>query len=334
MTIFYREQDADLAQLVGKTVGIVGYSELGQAFALNLRDSGVTVIVAPYHGDEASIAAEHDIPTMKVADLTRQAQVIVLTLAEETLSNVYIESISPHLQRGHTLIFTSAYTVTFGYIEPPPFVDYGLISPRYNGAQMRQCFTTGESIPAFVAVGQDASRSVWGTVLAVALGAGLLRAGAIEVHFEQEAELSLFIQQAIVPFFYQMMVAAAGLLMKAGYPPEAALQDLYLQGKFHDYLRQVEQQGLLNTVQRESLTGQYSTLSRLNRLNGLQLERLMENILEQIQKGDFAREWAREYVDGHPRLTKLARSQEALDLWDWEQQTIELLDHQAFNENY
>jgi ketol-acid reductoisomerase len=166
---------------------------------------------------------------------------------------------------------------------------------------------------------------VWGTVLAVALGAGLLRVGAIEVHFEQEAELSLFIQQAIVPFFYQMMVAAAGLLMRAGYPPEAALQDLYLQGRFHDYLRQFEQQGLLNTVQNESLTGQYSTLSRLDRMNGLQLERLMENILEQIQKGDFAREWAREYIDGHPRLTKLARYQASLDLWDWEQQAIEFM---------
>lgn len=328
MTVFYHDSDADLGQLAGKTVGVVGYGEIGQAFVLNLRDSGVTVIVAPADANEAAIATAHDIPTLKVTELTQQAQVIILTLVEETLSNVYIESISPQLQRGHTLIFTSAYTVAFGYIEPPPFIDYGLVSPRYSGEQMRQEYAAGGGVPSFVAVGQDASRSVWGTVLAVALGAGLLRSGAIEVHFEQEAELSLFIQQAIVPFFHQLMVAAAGLLMRSGYPAEAALQDLYLHGRFHDYLRQVEQQGLLNTLQQTSLTGQYSTLSRLNRMNGLQLEHLMENILDQIQKGDFAREWAREYVDGHPRLTKLARSQEALDLWDWEQQTIDLFNEE------
>ncbi len=332
MTVSYHESDANLARLDGKTVGVVGYGEIGQAFALNLRDSGVSVIVAPADASEAAIAESHGVPTFKVAELTKQAQVVVLTLVEELLSNVYIESISPHLQRGHTLIFTSAYTVTFGYVEPPPFIDYGLVSPRHSGQEMRRKFTEGSGVPAFVSVGQDASRSVWGTVLAVALGAGLLRCGAIEMHFQQEAELSLFIQQAIIPAFYQMMLAASSLLMRSGYPAEAALQELYLQGRFHDYLQQVEAQGLLNTLQQHSLTAQYSTLSRLNRFNELQLERVMENILSGIQKGEFAREWAREYVDGHPRLTKLAREQEALELWDWEQQTIDLLNEASLEE--
>ncbi len=330
MTVFYHESDAKLSKLDGKTVGVVGYGEIGQAFALNLRDSGVSVIVAPADASEAAIAESHGVTVLKVAELTRQAQVIVLTLVEELLPNIYIESISPYLQRGHTLIFTSAYNVTFGYVEPPPFIDYGLVSPRHSGEEMRRKFVEGSGVPAFVSVGQDASRTVWGTVLGVALGAGLLRCGAIELHFEQEAALSLFIQQAIVPAFHQLMVAASSLLMRSGYPAEAALQDLYLRGRFHDYLRLVEEQGLLNTLQQNSLTAQYSTLSRMNRFNELQMERVLENILTSIQKGDFAREWAREFVDGHPRLTKLTREQESLDLWDWEQQTIDMLNEEPF----
>ncbi|MBC8171896.1 MAG: NAD(P)-binding domain-containing protein [Anaerolineae bacterium] len=325
MTMIYNENDGEIAHLSGKTVGVIGYSVMGQAFALNMRDSGVDVVISVHSTAESEVAEGHQIPIAAAAEVVRRAQVIVMALPDEAMGDIYIESVSPNLKRGHTLIFTSAYNVTFGYIEPPPFVDVGLVSPRMTGVSVRGRYVTGEGTQSFVAVGQDASREAWQTVLAVARAIGALKAGAVEIHFEQEAQLSLFIQQAIIPAFHHMMVTAASLLMRSGYPAEAALPDLYLSGKFYDYLEQTREHGLLHAIEQSSLTGQYSTLSRLPRYRELKMERLMEVTLEEIRKGDFAREWSREYGDGCPRLTRMVKAQEAIDMWDWEQQTIEML---------
>jgi ketol-acid reductoisomerase len=325
MTMIYDENDSNPAILTGKTVGVIGYGDMGQAFALNMRDSGITVLVSAHNEDENTVAHTHLMSIASAAEVVRRAQIIVVTLPDETMTQVYIEEISPQLQRGHTLIFTSAYNVAFGYIEPPPFIDVGLVSPRMTGTRVRELYLNGAGAQSFVAVGQDASRSAWETVLAIAQTAGALRAGAVEIHFEQEAQLSLFIQQAIIPAFHHMMVTAAGLLMRSGYPAEAALPDLYLSGKFYDYLERARENGLLHAIQEGNMTGQYASLSRLNRFSELKLERLMEVTLEEIRRGDFAREWSREYADGCPRLNRLVKTQEAIDMWDWEQQTIELL---------
>jgi ketol-acid reductoisomerase len=324
MTVIYREADGDLKHLVGRTVGIIGYGDVGQAVALNMRDSGVSVVVSPGDAAESTVAESHNIPLASPAEVAKRSQIIILTLPDEIMTPTYMESISPYLARGCTLIFISAYNVTFGYIEPPPFVDVGLVAPRTTGYTVRQRYLSGEGAQSFVAVAQDASRSAWDTVLAVALASGMLRGGAVEVNFEQEAELSLFVQQALMPVFHHMMVTAASLLMRSGYPAEAALPDLYLAGKFQDYMAQAQKNGLLETIKQGSLTQQYSTLSRLGRFSDLKLERLMEVTLEEIRDGDFAREWAREYADGCPRLTKLVKTQEAVDVWDWEQQTLDL----------
>jgi ketol-acid reductoisomerase len=325
MTVIYREDDGNLNHLVGKTVGVIGYGDMGQAFALNMRDSGISVLVSPYDDGETDIAESHNIPIASASEVVKRSHLIVLALPDEVMPMTYMESVSPYLSRGCTLLFTSAYNVTFGYIEPPPFVDVVLVSPRTTGYNLRKRYLFGDGAQSFVAVAQDASRSAWDTVLAVAKAAGALRGGAVEVNFEQEAQLSLFVQQALIPVFHHMMVTAASLLMRSGYPAEAALPDLYLSGKFQDYLEQAEKNGLLPAIQQANLTGQYATLSRLGRFNDLKLERLMEVTLEEIRGGEFAREWAREYADGCPRLNKLVKKEEAVDVWDWEQQTLDLL---------
>jgi ketol-acid reductoisomerase len=235
-------------------------------------------------------------------------------------------AVSPNLRRGHTLIFSSAYNVAFGFIEPPPFVDVGLVSPRIAGTAVRECFLKKEGFPSYVAVGQDASSHAWEMVLAVALVIGSLKTGAVEVTTEQEAALSLFVQQAILPAVYHIMTTAAHLLMGQGYPSEAVLTDLYLSGRFNAYMERVVQSGLLHTLRQTSKTGQYGTLSRLNRFNELKLERLMEISLEEIRGGKFSQEWAKEHDDGHLRLNQLLKQQESLPLWELEQQAIEFFE--------
>src|SRR5690606_5001143 len=145
------------------------------------------------------------------------------------------------------------------------------------------------------------------------------------------AELDLFMQQAILPIFHQAVIVAAKLLIESGYPPEAAFTELYLSGETSDFLRQAAAQGIMGALKLNSLTAQYGTLSRYDRFNDLKLERLMEQTLEEIRSGKFAQEWAKEYSGDYPRLRQLLKQRENLDIWELEQQTLEML-HQ--NDGY
>jgi ketol-acid reductoisomerase len=342
----YRQDDARADALAGRTVGVVGYGQTGRALALNLRDSGARVIagvlenvpdtaLSPYDDAQldplknGTVAEADGFEVMPVEALTRRANIILLTLPDESMIDVYIRHISPHLTSGHALIFTSAYNVAFGYIEPPPFIDVGIVAPRLAGERLRQQYTSKVGFYSYIAVWQDASRNAWELVLGVADAIGSLRAGAVEISAEQEAQLSLFVQQALVPVLYHAMTTAASLLMREGYLPSAALTDLYLGGRFNDFVQRAASRGLLMALRDMPLTAQYGSLSRLERFNELKLERLMEITLEEIRQGDFAREWAEEYEDGHPRLDKLIQQQEIHDLWDWEQQTLDQYNFEA-----
>ena len=325
MSIIYHEEDGDLGQLVGRTIGVIGYGKVGRAMALNLRDSGQAVFISETHPERAEAARAEGFDVLPTPDLARRAQILMLLVPDEIMPEIYLTQVSPALQRGHMLLFSSAYNIAFGYIEPPPFVDVGLIAPRTLGAAVREYYLNGTGFVSFVAVGQDASGGAWPVVLAMARAVGSLRAGAIEIAFEREAELDLFMQQALMPAVHHVLVTAAQLLMDAGYPPEAIFTDLYLSGEFADYLARASAFGLLETLRQAPLTAQYGTFSRMERFADLKLQRLMEVTLDEIREGNFAREWAREYTDGARRLQRLIKAQDGLDLWEMEQQTLELL---------
>lgn len=327
MTVVYYDEDADLDALQGITIGVIGYGSLGRPVALNLHDSGLDVQVGiRADDDEAQAALQEDaLPYNDISSVAQACPVLLMMLPDEVMPQVYLQEISPHLSRGDTLIFASGYNVAFGYIEPPPFIDVGLIAPRTIGAAVREHYLSGEGFYSFVAAGQDASGTVWDTVLALAKGIGSLKAGAVEIRLEQEAELDLFIQQAILPVLHLLLVKSARLLLSRGYPPEAAIMDLYISGEMTDYLTRAADKGLLQALRLSSLTGQFGIFSRLDRFEELKLDRLLEMTLDEIRDGEFSREWAREYADGYPRLRQLLKQQERLDLWDLEQQTIELL---------
>lgn len=326
MSIIYYEDAANPDALQGILIGVFGYGDLGRAIALNLKDSGCDVLV--YAEEAHRAAADADgIAQASAAEVAKRATVLLLT-DDETQTDLYIAHIAPHITRGMALLFTSGYAVASGFIEPPPFVDVGLIAPRASGEAVRAGYLDQSGVVSFVAVAQDASRQAWEIVLAVAHGAGLLRAGAFEISFEQEPHLSLFVQQVIEPVFYQLMVTAAQVLMDSGYLPEAAITDLYLAGKFSDFFKRAQRDGMLTALNQESLTAQYAFHSRLDRFKELKLERLMEVTLNEIRSGSFSKEWSREYTSGQPRFNRLRKLQDSLDLWEWEQQTLDALNEQ------
>jgi ketol-acid reductoisomerase len=325
MSIVYQEHDADLNHLAGKPIGVIGFGHLGRPLALNLRDSGLEIMVSEADEHRRAVAAEEGFTLLPIPELVQAVAIIMLLVPDEMMAHVYIKEVAPHLQPGKTLVFASAYNVAFGFIEAPPFVDVGLIAPRTLGVAIRQRYLEDQGFYSFIAVGQDASGEAWPTMLALALAVGTLRAGAVEIAFEREAELDLFIQQAVMPMLYYTLLTAAQILMEAGYPPEAAFSDLYLSGELEDFLKRAEQEGLFPTLRLTSLTSQYGTFSRLERFSDLKLSRLMEVTLDEIRAGKFAQEWAKEYGDGYHRLRKLLRAQAGLEIWDMEQQALDML---------
>lgn len=325
MTVIYHEEAGNLDDLVGRRVGVIGFGNMGEPAALNLRDSGVDVLVCDNRAERLGAAAAAGFDTATIQQVVQSCNILLLLYRDEAMPQIYLEEVSPHLRRGHVLIFSSAYNVAFGFIEAPPFVDVGLVAARTVGTAVRERYLSGRGFASFVAVGQDASGNAWSTVLALALALGALREGAVEVRFEQEAELDLFLQQAVLPAFHHIVMTAAQLLMDRGFPPEAVFTELYLSGEVADYLQKASRVGLMETLKVAGLTSQYGTLSRFDRFNELKLERLMEITLEEIRSGRFAQEWAKEFAADYPRLKQLARQRERMDLWEMEQQTLEWL---------
>jgi ketol-acid reductoisomerase len=325
MTVIYFEDDADPSALQGRSAGVLGYGSLGRAFAQNLRDSGVSVLASADSGAELEAALEDGVPVEDAAEVARRCDVLIITTPDDALPEAYLAGIAPHLKANDLLIFTSGYTLAYRYVEPPTFVDVGLLAPRSSGEGMRGNYLNGTGSLAFVSVVQDASRQAFARVLAVAQGAGVLRAGAIEVSAEHEAQLALFVQQAIIPAFHHIMVTASELLIGQGIPPEAAFADLHIAGRFFDYLLQANRDGLMPTLLQQPLIAQYAALSRMARFSELRLERMMDDALRDIRGGAFAKEWLREQEEGLVRLNRLRKQENERPVWDYEQQTLDLM---------
>ena len=325
MATIYREEDANLNVLSGKTVGIIGFGNLGRPIANNLRDSGVRVLVGLREDETRDHAREDGFEPQDIEKVIPRCHILMLLLPDEVVPEVYLEKISPYLARGHLMVFFSGYNIAFGFVEPPPFVDVGMIAPRTIGAAVRGRYLDGSGFYSFVGAGQDATGATLETLLALAKAIGSLRAGAIEMSMQQESQLDLFVQQAILPAFQHVMTTAADVLLDEGYPAEAVMMDLIISGEFTDYLGRAAQNGLLHALRLSSLTGQYGIFSRLHRFKELKLEGLMEATLDEIRSGDFSIEWSREYENGYPRLTRLLHEQEQRRLWALEQGTLDRL---------
>lgn len=323
----YRAEDASLDDLAGRRPGILGYGNLGRPIALNLRDSGLEVLVSERDSERKALARREGFRPLPLPDVVRNADLIFLLLPDELMQTIFLRDISPWLARGDMLIFAHAGNIAFGFIEPPPMVDVGLLAPRTLALAVRERYLAGRGFFSFLAVHQDASGRAWRSLLALAKAIGSLRqdAGGIEISFAHEAELDLFMQQAVLPVLHNALQTAGQVLIDHGYPPEAAFIDLYLSGELEDLLRRAGREGLFPALRTMSLTSQYGLFSRLERFHDRRLAMLMGMTLEDIRSGAFARAWAREQQDGYPRLLRLLRKHGGLELWGLEQEALDLL---------
>lgn len=325
MTIVYHDADANVEHLNQRQIGFIGYGNLGRALALNLRDSGLDLIIGNQQDRYASLASNDGFEVFPIPQAVQQADTIFLIIPDEALPQIYLQFVAPYLRTGDMLVFASGYNIVYGYIEPPGYVDIGLLAPRTLGVGVRDGYLNGLGFPCFLSVGQDSSGRAWDYLLALALAGGALRQGALEVAFNQEVEIDLFVQQTVIPAVHAVLQSAMSALMREGYPPEVVLTELYLSGELGLLLSNAATTGFTNALRMMSPTAQYGILSRTEQFQDNRTQRVMESILDSIRQGKFAQEWTAEYTDGYPRSNALLKKFRDSQLWEYEEETLSAL---------
>jgi len=304
----YYDSDADPSVLKGKTVAVIGYGNQGRAQSLNLRDSGVEVVVGGVPDATLAQAKKDGFPTMTVAEAAAAGEIICLLIPDEVQQPVYREEILPHLEPGNALGFAHGYNVHYGFIAPPKEIDVIMVAPRMIGVGVRDAYVAGKPVPAFVAVEQDGSGEAWPRTLALARAMGCTRAGAIESTFAEETELDHFSEHFVWPATFRILVGAFEFLTEKGYQPEAVLMELWGSKEAAEVLEQMAEVGIFRQMDFHSPTSQYGTLSRMESALPAETRGCMEAALEEIRDGSFAREWESEQAAGYPVFTRLKQA--------------------------
>src|ERR1700716_3736443 len=309
--MFY-DDDADLSLLNGKTVAIIGYGSQGHAHALNLRDSGVKVVVGLHGGSKSNAkAAAAGLKVVPVSDAAKEADVIMVLVPDHIQADLYEKEIAPHMGKGKTLMFAHGFSIHFGQIKPPANVDVTMIAPKAPGHRVRELFTEGVGVPALVAVAQDPSGKALQNALAYARALGCLKAGVIETTFKEETESDLFGEQAVLCGGVSELIRAGfETLVDAGYAPEIAYFECLHEVKLIVDL--IYEGGLGYMRYSVSDTAEYGDYTRGPRIVNQQTRDERKRILSEVQSGEFARQWIEENKTGRKKflaMREAARNQ-------------------------
>ena len=288
------DDDADLHQLDGKTVAIIGYGSQGHAHALNLRDSGVEVVVG-LRPSSSSVAAATDagLTVLGVTEAASRGDLVMILVPDELHHDVYGLEVRDGIADGNMLLFGHGFSIHYGEVEPPPGVDVALVAPKGPGHLVRRQYTEGSGVPGLVAIEQDATGNARTLALAYAKGIGCTRGGVIETTFKDETETDLFGEQAVLCGGASELVQAGfETLVEAGYDPEMAYFECLHELKLIVDL--MYEKGLAGMRYSISNTAEYGDYTRGKRVITAETRANMKKILAEIQSGEFAREWIAE----------------------------------------
>ena len=305
MARIYYNQDADLEVLKGKRVAVIGYGIQGRAQSLNLRDSGVDVVVAQKFKDDYYERAKADGMTiMDIPEAVKGSDIVMMLIPDEVQKKVYDEEVAPHLKEGMVLDFAHGFNINFKRIVPPESVDVIMVAPKGPGALVRETYEAGNGVPALIAVHQDNSGKAKDYALAIAKGLGATTRGVIETTFEEETETDLFGEQVVLcGGASELIEASFDFLVKKGYQPEIAYFEVLHELKL--IIDLVQKGGIEGMWKNVSNTAEYGGRTRGDDIIDADTEGAMEKILSDIRSGAFAKEWVDEYEKGMPTLGKL-----------------------------
>jgi ketol-acid reductoisomerase len=303
------DDDANLQLLDGKTVAIIGYGSQGHAHALNLKDSGVDVVVG-LRPDSASVAAarKEGLEVVPVVEAASRGDLVMILLPDELHRAVWESEISDGIAEGNMLLFGHGFSIHYKEIAPPAGVDVGMVAPKGPGHLVRRQFTEGSGVPGLIAVEQDATGNARGLALAYAKGIGCTRGGVIETSFKDETETDLFGEQAVLCGGASELVQAGfETLVEAGYDPEMAYFECLHELKLIVDL--MHEKGLAGMRFSISNTAEYGDYTRGTRIITDETRASMRQILKEIQDGDFAREWIAENRAGQENFQRMRAEQ-------------------------
>jgi len=305
MAKIYYDKDANLKELEGKTIAIIGYGNQGNPQANNLRDSGCKVIIGNMRGDRYWQQAEADgFEVMEIPEAAKRGDIVHMLVPDEFQAQVYREQISPHMKAGKVLCFSHGFNIHFKQIVPPKDVDVIMIAPKAPGALLRRMYQQGSGTPGLLAVAQDHSKKAKKIALALTKGVGLTRIGVVETTFKEEVETDLFGEQVVLcGGTSELIKAGFETLVKAGYQPEIAYFECLNELKLIvDLIYEGGLEGMWTAV---SNTAEYGGRTRGPVIIDEAVREKMKTILKDVQNGSFAKEWVDENKKGIPNLKKM-----------------------------
>ena len=306
--MFY-DDDADLSLLDGKTVAIIGWGSQGHAHSLNLKDSGVSVVVG-LRSDSGSVAKarEHGLEVAEPADAASHGDVVMMLVPDELHRQVWESGVKDGIASGNLLLFGHGFSIHYSEVVPPPDVDVALVAPKGPGHLVRRQYLEGSGVPGLVAVHQNPSGKALELALAYAKGIGCTRGGVIETTFREETETDLFGEQAVLCGGVTELVRAGyETLVDAGYDPRLAYFECMHELKLIVDL--MYEKGIAGMRYSISNTAEYGDLTRGKRVIGAESRAAMKQLLGEIQSGDFAREWIAENRAGQENFKRLREEQ-------------------------
>jgi len=303
------DKDGDLGLLEGKTVAVIGFGSQGHAHSQNLRDSGIDVVVAEASSTVAwDRAAEAGFKVLTADAAAETAQVIMMVVPDQVQKTVYESSIGENLEDGDMLMFAHGFNIHYNQIVPPAGVDVTMVAPKGPGHLVRRVYAEGGGVPALIAVHQDATGKARDRTLAYAKGLGSLRAGVIETTFKEETETDLFGEQAVLcGGVTELIRAGFETLVEAGYQPEVAYFECLHELKLIVDL--IHEHGISGMRYSISDTAEYGDMTRGKRIISEEVREEMAWILEEVQTGEFAREWILENMAGRPVYNAIKREE-------------------------
>jgi len=307
MAKMYYDKDADLGVLKGSKVAIIGYGSQGHAQAQNLRESGVDVIVAELEGTpNYKIAIDQGFKPVSATQASKDAAIIQILAQDNLQATLYKNEIEKNMKKGKTLVFSHGFNIHYNQIVPPADVDVIMVAPKGPGHLVRREFERGAGVPSLIAIYQDASGKAKKKALAYAKGIGATRAGVIETTFAEETETDLFGEQAVLcGGASELIKAGFDTLVEAGYQPEIAYFECLHELKLIVDL--IYEGGIANMRYSISDTAEYGDITRGKRVISEETREEMRMILDEIQSGEFAKEWILENMAGRPVYSSLKR---------------------------
>jgi ketol-acid reductoisomerase len=305
MATIYRDEDADLAVLRGRTIGVLGYGNQGRAQAMNLRDSGLDPRVANRDDEYRDMAVRDGFAVQPITQVAEEADVILMLLPDEIQPAVYDEQVRPSLQAGDVLCFASGYNVHYKTIQPPDGVGLIMVAPRMIGTAVRELYTKRLGFPCLVACDEDDDGRLLSLALAVAKAIGGTRLGAFHSSFREEVLIDLFAEQMLWPGIVKLCLLYFEKLTASGCDPEIVATELHLSGEFVEIAKAMITRGFFAQLKLHSQTSQYGQLSRMDRMAPPELLARVDAVVDEIASGRFHAEWTDEQQAGKPTLKRL-----------------------------